>query len=40
MALTRDPKRCAVMAMDFQKAIVGMTPTIARRICSGPSVDE
>jgi gluconolactonase len=26
MALTLDPKRCAVMAMDFQNEILGMTP--------------
>jgi nicotinamidase-related amidase len=26
MALTLDPKRCAVMAMDFQNDILGMTP--------------
>ena len=26
MPLTLDPKRCAVMAMDFQNEILGMTP--------------
>lgn len=26
MALTLDPKRCAVMAMDYQNEILGMTP--------------
>ena len=26
MALTLDPKRCAVLAMDFQHEILGMTP--------------
>jgi gluconolactonase len=26
MALTLDPKRCAVLAMDFQNDILGMTP--------------
>ena len=26
MALTLDPKRCAVLAMDFQNEILGMTP--------------
>jgi nicotinamidase-related amidase len=26
VALTLDPKRCAVMAMDFQNEILGMTP--------------
>jgi nicotinamidase-related amidase len=27
MALTLDPKRCAVLAMDFQHEILAMTPT-------------